>query len=301
MILLPEFRGRLGNHLYQYAFVRSMANRLGVKFFAPTWLGDEIFYLNDEKDRATCPESPKHTYYQFDLDYERTQTRDGGYNPEAMEIGDHTEIHGFFQSEKYWNKGDVRRWYRFREEKISTVRNEYRRIDFGNSVGLHIRLGDFTELAFKDRYYVPRPRYYQRALQRVPRDRTVLVFSDDPSGARSHLGRISKSMIFIEGPEPYEQLYLQTRCHDFICSPSTFNWWGAWLIDYPDKVIVAPSEGAFRPGSPDVNKDYWPEEWLRIRSLRPIIDGRKAVLARTLPQRMKSKLKYKFQKILDVT
>lgn len=297
MISLPEFRGRLGNQLYQYAFTRTIAKRLGVKFFVPDWLGDEVFDLDDEMERAKSPDATKYLYHEFNLNYVKNETRDCGYNPRAMEIGDHTEIHGFFQTEKYWNKDDVRRWYRFREEKITAVRDEYRKIDFANTAGLHVRLGDFTALFFKDRFYVPRAQYYKRALQLIPRDRTILVFSDDPAGAKKHLKGLSKSMIFIEGPEPYEQLYLQTQCHDFICSPSTFGWWGAWLINYPDKVIVAPGEGCYRPGSPDINKDYWPEGWLTIPSLRPIIDGHRAVLAKTFPQRLMDKLKYKLRNI----
>ena len=40
--------GRLGNQLFQYAFLRMTARRLGTQFFCPKWDGDDIFNLNDE-------------------------------------------------------------------------------------------------------------------------------------------------------------------------------------------------------------------------------------------------------------
>ena len=47
--------GRLGNQLFQYAFLRMTARRLGTQFFCPKWDGDDIFNLNDEGERASEP------------------------------------------------------------------------------------------------------------------------------------------------------------------------------------------------------------------------------------------------------
>ncbi len=43
--------GRLGNQLFQYAFLRTQAERLGVPFYCPHWTGDDVFTLEDEPQR----------------------------------------------------------------------------------------------------------------------------------------------------------------------------------------------------------------------------------------------------------
>ena len=45
----------LGNQLFQYAFLRSMARRLGVSFYCPSWIGDQVFDLDDGGERAAAP------------------------------------------------------------------------------------------------------------------------------------------------------------------------------------------------------------------------------------------------------
>ena len=47
--------GRLGNQLFQYAFLRTTAARLGTEFYCPQWDGDEIFDLHDREERVAMP------------------------------------------------------------------------------------------------------------------------------------------------------------------------------------------------------------------------------------------------------
>lgn len=86
--------GRLGNQLFQYAFLRTSAQRLGTQFFCPQWDGDSIFNLQDEDERATEPVGIVH---YFD------PSPEAGFTSEALLIGDNTEIQGFFQSEKFYS------------------------------------------------------------------------------------------------------------------------------------------------------------------------------------------------------
>src|SRR5712692_8843827 len=168
--------GRLGNQLYQYAFLRTTAQRLGVKFFCPEWRGDKIFLLNDEQERSRVP-APMKTLYRQPLE-------DCGFCDSPLHIEDGTEIIGFFQAERYFDRGKVTRWYTFRPESVRAAQESYRHIDLAQCTGIHLRFGDMKA---NPNYVVLSPRYYARALSRVRHRQHVLVFSDDTDAARKHL------------------------------------------------------------------------------------------------------------------
>ena len=257
-------QGRLGNQLFQYAFLRSAARRLGTRFQCPAWIGDRVFCLDDAAERAEAAPAPARVYRQPD--------GNSGFDAGALRIEDATEISGYFQSARYFDdEPAVRRWYRFREESVAAVAARFAHVDFSESVGLHLRFGDKKG---DPRFYLPRRRYYLDALsERVPRRAHVLVFSDEPRRARRYLEPMASRAIFVEGNEAHEDLHLMTRCRDFIGSASTLSWWGAWLNPRPDKTVVAPAEGHLRPGAPIENPDFWPPGWIRARGLAPLGTG----------------------------
>jgi hypothetical protein len=281
-------RSGLGNHLFQYVFLRTTAQRLGVQFYCPEWIGDFVFELNDTLERAKSPSSIFSEYVE-----PRQYT---GINKSAFCIQDGTNIQGYFQTEQYFNKDHVREWYRFKEDSLLNVRQKFESIDFTKSCGLSIRLGDFVT-TYGDLFYVPRLEYYMRALKQVKNQDNIIVFSDDISGAKVLLNKMGERFTFIDGYKPYEGIYLQSLCHDFICSNSTYSWWGAWLNNRQDKVIVAPAEGPFRPGSPVKNHEFWPSDWQTTSALRYGLDHRNAFKTKRFFQRVLNKTQRIFNKI----
>lgn len=279
-------RSRLGNHLFQYAFLRSTAQRLGVQFYCPKWIGDTIFELNDSSERADSP---------IDIHFEYIEpVKYTGLNESALCIKDGTNVQGYFQSEQYFNKDQVRKWYRFNESIISNTRQRFHSVDFSNSCGLHVRMGDFVT-TYEEQFYVPRLKYYKNALKMVKKQDNIIVFSDDIPAAKMLLGSLGSRFTFIDDYEPNEGIYLQSLCHDFICTSSTYGWWGAWLNSKQGRVIVAPSEGPFRPGSPVRNQEFWPNDWLTTPALRYGLDHYNAVKAKRFIRRVLNKT----QKVLN--
>ena len=134
--------------MFQYAFLRTTAQRLGVKFYCPEWMGDEIFALEDKKERAA-------ELINIDKNYLAPQYN-SGFDKNAMNIKDGTNIAGFFQTERYFDVEKLKIWYAFRDEKVSRVKEKYRHIDFSKSVGIHLRLGDLKNNPMnRSRYYIP--------------------------------------------------------------------------------------------------------------------------------------------------
>ena len=57
-----------------------------------------------------------------------------------------------------------------------------------------------------------------------------------------------------------QSLFLLKQCNHFIVTASTFNWWGAWLSERNDKIILRPS-GKFFNDFYINNQDFWPSDW----------------------------------------
>ncbi|MCX5700312.1 MAG: alpha-1,2-fucosyltransferase [Candidatus Omnitrophica bacterium] len=263
-------QGRLGNQLFQYAFLRLTAQRLGVKFYCPKWIGDEIFLLNDSNERAEEPEGIDKVYIEPPNYF--------GFNESTLKIEDGTDISGWFQTEKYLDKEKVKKWYVFKEAAVLAVKIKYQHINYSKSVGLHFRFGDKIRiLNLRSLYYTVPPRYYLEALSRVKNEEYILVFSDEIKIAKGFLKKVKGNIIYIEGNKPYEDLYSMSLCHDFVCSISTLSWWGAWLIPAKDKTVVVPREGPVRPCSQFVNNDFWPDNWIKIKALNSVFEDHRFV------------------------
>lgn len=251
--------GRFGNQLFQYAYLRTTARRLNVKFYCPNWVGDRIFLLHDEEERAERPEGVVSVYKQPD--------NGPGFNGGDLLVTDNTDVEGFFQSFRLFDANAARIWYTFNEEIFASVRKRYGHLDFSESVGMHLRFGDMKNSPY---YATARPSYYKRGLSLIRHRKNVLIFSEEIRTAKEYLKKIDSGFIYVDESD-YDSFYLMTMCHDFICSVSTFSWWAAWLNRYDDKTIVCPVEWV-RPGYVWKNPDLKCDGWIALKICRPVID-----------------------------
>lgn len=256
MISFQKFRqyGRFGNQLFQYAFLRATARRLGVRFYCPAWLGDDIFTLNDRDERAPAPEGITRRYIQ---------PKDNcGFDPQARFIKDHTDVLGYFQSPRHFDPAAAREWYTFRDDAVAAVRDKYRGLDFARCVGVHFRFGDMVNNPF---YINPAPDYYRKALARTRPYQQVLLFSDDIPAAEERMRQVGVPFMSMRDNKGFEDLFLLTQCRAVVCSVSTFSWWGGWLNARPDKKVAAPLEW-IRPGQRIHNDGLICPDWINLRA-----------------------------------
>lgn len=265
MISFPKLGnyGRLGNQLFQYAFLRTSAARLGTRFYCPQWDGDAIFDLCDGHMRSASSSGIKK---YFDPDPQ------AGFATAALAISDNTEIQGFFQSEKYYSdREEVRNWYTFKSEVKMPVDKLYSREYLRDVVSLSLRI-DSDYANTREYFPLASISYYQEALGKLEGEAPLLIFADRPDLAKEFfepLGR--RDMRFVNDLGAAEQLYLMTQCRANVIINSTFAWWGAWLNRRPDKTIVAPMEWC-RPGVPNAISDILCDDWVKVRSTIPLWD-----------------------------
>lgn len=196
----------------------------------------------------------------------------GFFDPKVLE-NDDMYLSGKFMSQKYFEDiiDQVREIYRFPsiENLNLTPRANsnfliyYDEIVSCKSVGIHIRRSDSrdNEELYKD---ICTNEYYRTAvnyiLERVP-DVRFFVFSNEPKWVKGWLKGIIKEMItpdmsnddiralrdkfvLVEANDEYTaylDMFLLSKCHSNILSNSSFGWWGAWMNENPERIVIAPS------------------------------------------------------------
>lgn len=133
-------------------------------------------------------------------------------------------------------------------------------------VAIHVRRGDYTKIASTQG--ICTQQYYESALNVVRsrvRPQLLVVFSDDAAWCRANM-----ETLFYEAPVEYvdwnhgvnsfRDMHLMSMCSHNIIANSSFSWWGAWLNQNPDKIVVAPSRWMNGTGWYDII----PDEWIKI-------------------------------------
>jgi len=110
---------------------------------------------------------------------------------------------------------------------------------------IHIRRGDTLSNAMNRLLFAyDYNSYVESALELVRRKRPgtrFCVFSDDLPWCRNQAQFAGDEFEFIDEPDAVLALVRMSHCRvGGICWNSTFSWWGAYLNDNPDKIVVAP-------------------------------------------------------------
>lgn len=169
------------------------------------------------------------------------------YSP--IPFTDNMCLHGFYQSEFYFKD--------FRGEIIKAFRIPYK--PNPGVVSIHVRRGDY--LQFADKHPPVTEEYLCKAIAKFPGWK-FLVFSDDMKWCREHF--LGSEFSFAEKNSPLKDLELMANCEHQIVANSSFSWWGAWLNQNPDKIVIAPKVW-FGPGNNHLNtKDLIPKPWIQI-------------------------------------
>lgn len=195
----------------------------------------------------------------------------------VIDVNNDMYLDGWFGSPFYFEDIKDRLLNEF---KLKFQSNEYNKlflnqIKESNSVSLHIRRGDYTENSY---FGLLSLEYYENAIKLMNKlvDKpTYFIFSNDINWARENLN-IDGSTIFMDGNSEnsaftytqgdYEDFNLMCNCNHHIIANSTFSWWGAWLADRPNKVVIAPKIWYRNKEAQKVyeNSDLIPSEWIKV-------------------------------------
>lgn len=192
-----------------------------------------------------------------------------GINRNVLSASSNSYLSGFWQSEAYFT--DIREELLTEFTPIESPGSEdcavIQRMQQSESISVHVRRGDYVNLASASAYHgLCSLDYYRRAIaymvERIPVP-TLFFFSDDPEWTRANL-QFPFSTYYVDhnsSEEAFQDLRLMTYCKHHVIANSSFSWWGAWLADSANQIVVAPTKWyqADRP-----TPDLLPHHWIRL-------------------------------------
>lgn len=271
-MIIVQVCGGLGNQLFQYAYARALEKRGNIvrlaSVFYTKYRTARTYSLDNFKiqlkraylaERLLSPIADNDLAFKIRNQYIREELSTQ-YMPELLDIRGNCYIIGVFQDERYFkNLESELRNEIYPKRKIIISKRLREILDQDNTVSVHVRRGDYKQLNnILDR------EYYSQAVKYVKTritDPCFLVFSDDMEWVKKHLS-LDGNVIFVNEDRKladFEELMVMSRCRHHIIANSTFSWWGAWLNQDPDKMVIGPEHW-----SRNSRINIMPENWVRV-------------------------------------
>jgi len=198
------------------------------------------------------------------------QEKGFAFDPEALRLCGDAYIDGYWQSEKYFKgiESTIRAEFSFvlpQGEKDKEISELIRKC---NSVSIHIRRADYvTDAATNNAHGTCPIEYYDKAIKIMVGKVTnphFFIFSDDHEWVKQNI-KINHPVVYIDhnnADTNYQDLRLMASCKHNIIANSSFSWWGAWLNENPNKIVIAPQKWFADTSKNDC--DLIPSTWIRI-------------------------------------
>ena len=230
--------GRMGNAMFQAATTMALAWRNKDGFQFPKWIYSKDFNIPKYHFVFRSNNGPQYEEPHFH------------YSP--IPYKENLNIHGYFQSEKYFKD--------FGDKIRDSFQSQYKYRFRDDVCSIHVRRGDY--LIHEGCYNILDMKYYEKAMS-LTGYKKFLIFSDDINWCKSKF--VGKEFEFSTEKDPVRDISRMKMCGAHIIANSSFSWWGAWLNDYKDKIVIAPSNWFGPKLSPTHDtKDLIPGEWLQI-------------------------------------
>lgn len=291
---IVRFQGGLGNQMFQYAFLASLRSRGrdvygSMDFYhkSSSWDEDAMetiwrpyvmdkifenvhFDIVDDNvfenivhkwgTRESINENGEATSILNVLHY-FSETTYGTYCDDVYKATN-CAYDGYWQTEKYFRAIRPNILHDFKFTHTSKELREYGDILQKEYVAIHVRRGDYIK--FQYRCHICSKEYYEKAImymQKIFPDARFIIFSDDIDWCKDNFDAIVfEGKHIFDNYEDWFDMYLMTRCKGNIISNSSFAWWGAWLNQNKNQVVISPKIWYKLYNAHDV----WCDDWIRM-------------------------------------
>lgn len=291
-MIVIKLQGGLGNQMFQYATARRLSLRHNVELKIDVSGFDktdnktttrrhyELDCYNIKAKFATKSDLSKYNGATINSYLQRVYNRFRIPNhtilyepsyifyPRLFRAPNDILLIGYWQTEKYFK--DIRqtllRDFSYKEPPSRHNQILLDKIHSTNAISIHVRRGDYATLKnAADFHGLTGAEYYQKATQtmenNIPNPH-FFVFSDDPEWGKQNLKFNQPTMYISLNKKGSDDMRLMRACKHNIIANSSFSWWGAWLNENNNKVVIAPRHW-FADKETDT-KDVIPNEWIKI-------------------------------------
>lgn len=268
------YEGRLGNQMFQCAATIGAARWAGVepKFPEKNIQQTRKQCLANGETVDTFFEVPKVFPKIHEMLFQETSEElihryiqpGFNYDPGISNVEDCTELHGYFQSERFFKhvEKEIRILYDFGREIKEKARDVFPKNNLPK-LAIHIRRGDYVSNT--DNHTMLPVSYYQKGINTITSEVGnvhYMIFSDDINFCKGLFGE-HEHITYID-QDAHTSLCLMSWCDHFVIANSSYSWWGAWLSSNPRKTVVAPKDW-FGPNLKHHNtKDLYCKEWIIV-------------------------------------
>jgi len=248
-----KLEGRLGNQLFQYAFICAAAKKLNTRFYLdrsiipfllPQYFNveagiiDRIFSIRGFRSffdlhlRIAFYKRLGNLFYKSCIRFNENEQP----NSQLVALRDNVLYLGFFQSEYYFEnaKADIISAFRLKQKYKQAFDKALTEARIpGNYVAIHIRRGDYI-----DHKWALDFAYYHKALKAVAHKASFFVFvSDEPDLIEKEFNYLPNK--YISRNSEIIDFQFLSNAKACILSNSSFSWWGAYL-NANNPHIIAP-------------------------------------------------------------
>lgn len=271
-----EIHSGLGNQMFEYAFFLSLKHHHPWRVILLDITNSKHVHQGYELPRIF---GIKHnlrlkTYYAINyfrnvhsISYEFHEKSPFLYDISAYNQKKGTYYSGCWQSEQYFKgiESKVRDAFVFKESLLNSRTIELSRflMSVAGSVSIHIRRGDYLE----ENRYTCTLDYYNNAINYIKNkidNPHFVIFSDDMDWVKEKL--IISNAIYVDwntAKDSWQDMFLMSRCKHNIIANSTFSWWGAWLNNNPQKIVIVPPIWLDQPTK---SIDIIPHDWIILEN-----------------------------------
>lgn len=296
-MIIVKLMGGLGNQMFQYALGRHLSLKHGVELrldishfkyeldqdkFSARDL--ELSNFNTNFGLVNATELKRHEkgkfskildliYLNLPLKFNHLYIREPFFTfyKKTLDAPNDTYLDGYWQSENYFS--DIRNVLLNDFTLVSKKSNETKQLEekirSETSVSIHIRRGDYLSIKENQNLYAACDvSYYVDAIRRISEANAEVVFyvfSDEPDWFKKNVNTVGCKFHFVThniGKNSYQDLHLMSLCKHNIIANSSFSWWGAWLNQHENKMVIAPQIW-FVKNTKD-SRDLIPKSWTQL-------------------------------------
>lgn len=292
---IVKLNGGLGNQMFQYAFACALANKFNADIvFDLSYFEDvkqnnnvtsrvlELDAFNLDIKEVSRDDLAKIIRPNFKFKLKRSLAKAFpkifninyignkhifNFEKKFFDSPDYLFYDGYFQNEQYFKhiRNIVLNKFSLKEnlnEENQAILNE---ITKTNSVSIHVRRGDYVAVEYINKLHgICSLDYYKSAINYISKhveQPHFFLFSDDISWVSENLKiEYPYTIVNLNQDKGVFDLELMKHCKHNIIANSSFSWWGAWLNENAEKIVIAPENWINMKEKCDII----PKEWIKL-------------------------------------